>query len=329
MTRKVLVTGATGFTGGHLCRRLINEGYEVRGLVRPTSDVSGLAGLRMEIVYGDLTDRSSLNCAVEGIHTVYHIAAVYRKEGISKKTFWDVNVEGTKNILEAAWAAGVKRFVHCSTVGVQGEIKNPPAKETHPYNPGDYYQESKMDGEILALDFFKSKELPGVVFRPVGIYGPGDKRFLKLFRYIYNGKFRMFGSGETLYHLTYIDDLIDGILLCGKKDEAIGKVYTIGGDEFVPLNELVRLIAEALGVPTPTKHLPLWPIWTAGLFCEFICRPFRIEPPIYRRRVDFFIKDRAFDISKVKSELGYAPKVDLKTGLKRTADWYKEQGWLD
>jgi len=109
----------------------------------------------------------------------------------------------------------------------------------------------------------------------------------------------------------------------------VGQIYTLGGEEYVTLNELVGMIAEALGVEKPEGHLPLWPLWVAGVVCEAICRPLRIEPPIYRRRIDFFIKDRAFDISKAKKELGYQPKVDLKTGLKITADWYRQQGWLD
>jgi len=327
MGEKVLVTGSTGFTGGHLCRRLLQKGYQVRGLARETSDYIDLQKAGVEIVIGDLRDKASLTRAVKGIDTVYHLAALYRQEGVPKKLFWEVNVEGTRNILEASLEAGVKRFVHCSTVGVQGEIKNPPATEDYPYNPGDYYQESKMEGEKLALRFFSEHNLPGVV-RPVGIYGPGDKRFLKLFRYIYNGKFRMLGNGETLYHMTYIDDLVEGIILCGERDNAIGEIYTIGGEEYVTLNELVEMIAEILGVEKPRGHFPIWPVWLVSSLCETVCRPLRIEPPLYRRRLDFFIKDRAFDISKAKRELGYQPKVGLKTGLKITAEWYRQQGWL-
>jgi len=329
MAKKVLVTGATGFTGRNLCKKLVEVGHSVRGLVRNTSHRSELESLGVEIAFGDLTDANSLGAAVRGIDTVYHLAAVYRQEGVPTKYFYEVNVEGTRRLLEAAWQAGVQRFVHCSTVGVQGEIKNPPADETAPYNPGDVYQESKCEGEKAALKFFADSGLPGVVIRPVGIYGPGDTRFLKLFKFIYNGKFRMLGSGNVLYHLTYIDDLVKGVILCGEKPEAVGQIYTLGGNEYVTLNELVTLVAEALEVPVPSKHFPVWPVWFAGLLCEMACRPLRIEPPIYRRRVDFFIKDRAFDISKARRELGYEPEVDLRAGLKRTAEWYRAQGLLD
>jgi nucleoside-diphosphate-sugar epimerase len=133
----------------------------------------------------------------------------------------------------------------------------------------------------------------------------------------------MLGSGRVLYHLTYVEDLARGIILAGEKPEALGEVFTIGGREYLTLAELVERIASALGVPVPRKRLPVWPVWFAGLLCEIAFRPLGIEPPIYRRRVDFFIKDRAFDISKARRLLGYEPQVDLDTGLRLTADWYK------
>lgn len=324
----VLVTGVTGFTGGYLADRLIRDGFHVRGLVLP-SDQDIKVNSQVEVIIGDLRDKYSLVPALKGIDFVYHIAAVYREENIPKQVFWDVNVEGTKNLLEVAQKTKIKRFIHCSTVGVQGEIKNPPAPETAPYNPGDYYQESKMEGEILALQFFREGGLPGVVFRPVGIYGPGDLRFLKLFRYIKQGRFRMFGSGDVLYHLTYIDDLTEGILLVGKTPGIEGEIFTLAGERYTTLNELVMIIGELLDVEVSQRHFPVWPLWTAGVLCEFLCKPFGFNPPIYRRRVDFFMKDRAFDIGKAKSTLGYQPRVSLHQGLKRTADWYHQNKLLD
>jgi nucleoside-diphosphate-sugar epimerase len=326
--KKVLVTGTTGFTGGYLCRRLVVEGYEVRGLSLPGIDAQELEKDGVRIFRGDLTKKETLLEPVQGVDVIYHIAAVYREENIPKKVFWAVNYEGTKNLLEVAEQAGIRRFVHCSTVGVQGEIQNPPASEEAPYNPGDYYQESKMEGELVALDFFRNRRLSGVVFRPVGIYGPGDMRFLKLFRYIRNGTFRMFGSGEVLYHLTYIDDLIDGILLVGEKPNIEGEIFTLAGGRYTTLNELVGIIANVLGVTVPRRHFPVWPLWLAGAVCELLCSPFRVHPPIYRRRVDFFIKDRAFDIRKAREKLGYQPKVDLQTGLTKTAEWYRSHELL-
>ncbi len=329
MSKVAFVTGGTGFTGGYLCKNLIKRGYEVRALVRKGSETSDLTNPGVEIIEGDFTDRASLHGKMAGSDLVYHIAAAYRQEGIPKKEFWRVNVEGTRNLLECALENRVKRFVHCSTVGVQGEIANPPASEDAPYNPGDWYQNSKLDGEKLALDYFSNKGLKGTIVRPVGIYGPGDKRFLKIFRYVKNGKFKMIGSGNVLYHLTFVEDLVEGIALAGEKEAAIGQIYTIGGSEYVTLNVYVNHLAEIFDTKISKLKIPVWPVWTAGLICELICRPLRIEPPIFRRRVDFFSKDRAFDISKAKKDLGYGPKVPLREGLKITADWYQEQGLLN
>ena len=326
---RVFVTGGTGFTGSHLVERLVKEGYEVSALARKTSNTELFKRLGVEIITGDITDKDVVIKAVKGFDVVYHLAAMYREGGgIGEKPFWDVNVIGTKNILEASKNANVGRFIHCSTAGVHGHISNPPADESYPYNPGDVYQKTKVEGEKLALDYIAGG-LPGVVVRPVGIYGPGDIRFLKLFKYIQTGRFVMVGDGKVLYHLTYIDDLVDGFILCGTKENAPGQTYIIAGEKFVSFNELVELIANALDVKKPKMRFPFfWPVWTAALLCEIVCYPLRIDPPIFRRRVDIFRKDRAFDISKARNELGYEPKVSLEEGIKKTAEWYRKEGYL-
>ena len=323
-----LVTGANGFTASYVCRQLIEKGYKVLGLVRKNADMKLIEGVPVEFNYADLAVDKDFSSIMDGIDVVYHIAAAYRTENVPRRYFWDVNVEGTRKLLEAAKKAGVKKFVHSSTVGVQGYIKNPPAKEEDPYNPGDYYQESKVDGEKLVLEFYKREKLPISIVRPVGIYGPGDTRFLKLFKHINNGKFRMIGNGNVLYHMTFVEDLARGFILAGEKDESVGEVFTIGGEGFLTLVELVEKIARILRKPVPKTKIPVWPVWFGGLLCEIVCKPFGISPPIYRRRVDFFVKDRAFDISKAKRVLGYSPKFSLDEGLRITADWYLKNKWL-
>ncbi len=324
MGKTVFVTGGSGFTGGHLCRVLVARGYKVKALARQSSKVHQLKKLGVEIVTGDLSNLENQNGTFSDVDIIFHVAAAFRQEGISKEQFWKVNVNGTHALLEAAKKSNVERFVHCSTVGVQGEIEKPPAKESDPYKPGDHYQESKMEGELLALKFFKENGLKGAVVRPVGIYGPGDTRFLKLFKFINNGKFRMIGNGDVLYHLTFVEDLVDGIILAGENEAAIGNTYTIGGNDYLTLKELVASIAKILKKPVAKKNLPLKPVYWASAICEAICRPLGIEPPLYRRRLDFFTKDRAFDISRAKADLGYMPKIPLEQGLTITADWYKE-----
>ncbi|MCB0109668.1 MAG: NAD-dependent epimerase/dehydratase family protein, partial [Caldilineaceae bacterium] len=305
--QKVLITGATGFTGGHLCRALVARGYAVRALVRDEQRAADLRALGVELIPGDLRDRAALQRAVQGVEAVYHIAALFRQENVTRQEMWAINADGTRNLLDAAAAAGVGRFVHCSTIGVHGAIKQPPATEESPYGPGDDYQESKTAGEKVALQYMAEARLPITIFRPGGIYGPGDLRFLKLFRTIQQRKFIMFGSGKVLYQLVYIDDLINGILLCGSKAEALGQVYILTGAAPVTLNELVQQIAQVVGVPSPRWHLPVMPLYLAGFACELLCKPLGIAPPLYRRRVDFFRKDRAFSIQKAQTQLGFAP----------------------
>jgi nucleoside-diphosphate-sugar epimerase len=328
----VLVTGATGFTGGHLAATLARQGDGVRALVRPKSrarfDRSPLPAAGVQAVEGDLGDRAALMRATEGVEVVYHIAATYREAGQPDSAYRAINVDGTRNLLEAARSGGTRRLVHCSTGGVHGHIEHPPADEDAPLNPGDVYQETKLEAEQLARQFGLDTGLDVVVARPIGIYGPGDTRFLSMFRGLKRGRFPMLGSGRAFYHLTYIDDLVEGFRLCGTHAAAAGRTYILAGPRYTTLEELVALVARELGVRPPRIHWPVWPFWTAGVLCEMICVPLRVEPPLYRRRVDFYTKSRAFDTKRARTELGFAPKVDLEEGIHRTADWYRQQNLL-
>jgi dihydroflavonol-4-reductase len=327
---KVLVTGATGFTGGHLARHLRQTGNEVAALVRPSSvaKAQALAGGGIEIREGDLTDAAAVRRACADADVVYHIAATYREAGQSDTAYTRVNVDGTRNVLEGALAEKVRRVVHCSTGGVHGHIQHPPANENAPFAPGDVYQRTKLQAEQLASRFGRERNLDVVVVRPIGIYGPGDLRFLKMFRGLARGRFPMLGSGKVFYHLTYIDDLVGGFELAGTVPAAAGRTYILAGPRYTTLKVLVDMVAAELKVSPPRIHLPVWPVWLAGALCEALCVPLRIEPPLYRRRVDFYSKSRAFDTSRARQELGYNPSIDLETGIRLTADWYRSQGLL-
>jgi nucleoside-diphosphate-sugar epimerase len=218
--------------------------------------------------------------------------------------------------------------VHCSTVGVHGDVDHPPADEDAPLRPGDVYQETKLEGEHLARETGRRLGVDVVIARPSGIYGPGDRRLLKLFRGVARRRFPMLGTGRIYYHLTYIDDLVDGLRLCGEHAAAAGRTFILAGGEVTTLNELVGRIAAAAAVTPPRLHLPVWPFWLAGAACEALCVPLGIEPPLYRRRVDFYTKSRAFDITKARRELGYEPRVGLDEGIARTLGWYREHGWI-
>jgi nucleoside-diphosphate-sugar epimerase len=277
---------------------------------------------------GALEDRTSLVRAVKDAEIVYHIAAVYRQAGIPATTYRKVNVTAVGELIELAAEAGVRRVVLCSTVGVHGDVEHPPATEDAPLRPGDIYQTTKLEGERVARQTASRTGIGVTIVRPSGIYGPGDRRLLKLFRGIARKRFVVLGSGDIFYHLTYIDDLVEGFRLCGEMPAAAGRTYILAGGEVTTLNELMTLIAREAGVSPPRWRLPVWPFWLAGAACEAVCVPLGIEPPLYRRRVDFFTKSRAFDISRARSELGYAPHVGLREGIQRTLTWYRERGWL-
>jgi dihydroflavonol-4-reductase len=325
---RALVTGATGFTGGHLARSLVRHDWLVRALVRDVRRAGDLADAGIELAVGDLRDGSALSAAMIGVDVVFNIAALYRQAGLPSGTYRAVNATAVGRVIESAGRAGVRRVVHCSTVGVHGDVEHPPANEDAPLRPGDVYQTTKLEGERIAREAGARAGVDVVIVRPSGIYGPGDRRLLKLFRGVARGRFPMLGSGNIYYHLTYIDDLVDGFRLCAEKPPAANRTYIIAGGEVTTLKELVALVSDVAGVRPPRARLPVWPFWLAGAACEAVCAPLGIEPPLYRRRVDFYTKSRAFDITRARQELGYQPRVGLREGIRRTLDWYRTSGWL-
>ncbi|MEL6497940.1 MAG: NAD-dependent epimerase/dehydratase family protein [Planctomycetota bacterium] len=323
----ILVTGATGFTGGHLARRLLASGHTVRVLARDDPRADALESEGFEVVRGDLLDADAIDRAVAGTRIVYHIAALFRPQKDSDDVFRAVNRDAVAVLLESARKHGIERFAHCSTCGVHGAPKNVPTDENEPYAPADIYQQTKLEGELLAQEAIKNGQ-PVSIFRPGAIYGEGDTRFAKFFKPIRNGTFRMFGPGTARFHPTHVDDLVDGIILCGEHEAALGEIFIVAGPEFVTIWELVRAAAEGLGVDPPKGSLPLTPLLIAATMMEFAFKPFDITPPLYRRRCHFFYHDRGWLTSKAQEMLGFEPKITVREGFRRTAQWYVDQGFV-
>lgn len=326
---KILVTGGTGFTGKALVRRLLDDGHQVVALdYKEGLKTEELRSWGAEVVIGTVTDKDVITRCMEGVDVVQHLAAAFRELDVSQSYYRDVNVEGTRNALEAAKQAGVRKFVYCSTCGVHGNIDNPPGGEDAPIQPADYYQQTKYEAEPVVLEYNKAG-MPCTILRPAAIYGPGDpERFFMIFKRVMSGTFPMFGSGKTLYHPLYIDNLVDAMVLSMEPGRGDGEAYLIADEEYVEIEDLVRRVGRALKVEVKIPHYPVWPVVVVGHVCEKICKPFHITPPIFPRRVDWYRQNRAFKIDKAKAELGYVPAVDLDEGLRLTAEWYKQEGYL-
>ena len=324
----ILVTGGTGFTGSRLVSSLARDYGRIRVLTRSAAGARAALPAGVEIFEGDIADRAAVERATEGCEIVYNLAAAFREPGIPDRRYAEVHVEGTRHVLDAALKHGVRRVVHCSTVGVLSHIEHPPADETWDYAPGDVYQATKAEGEKLALAYARERGAPVTVARPTPIYGPGDTRLLKLFKMISRRRFVMLGRGDVFFHLVHVEDLVRGLRLMAEHPDAVGEIFTLGGREYRTLNEVVRLIAGEVGVPAPRWRLPAAPFQALGTVCEKICVPLGITPPIYRRRVDFFTKSRAFSIKKAVEVLGFEPEIDLETGIRETIAWYRGNGQL-
>ena len=324
---KILVTGGKGFLGSHLVARLSQLGETVRILARPGND-TGNEDTGASVVRGDIRDADAVDKAVQGMDKVVHLVSNFRKGGSDKHEAHDINVTGTENVLKACLKHDVKRLVHCSTIGVHGSVLTIPANETTAFNPGDLYQETKLEAEQRVWAFYKETALPITVVRPISMIGPGDLRMLKLFRMIQKGRFVVVGDGSPYFQPAYIDDVVQGFTLCLDHPGAVGEAFIIGGEEYLPLRELFQLIADELGVAPPRLRVPLAPVLALASLVEKVCVPLGIEPPLHPRRVSFFQNNRAFSVAKAKEVLGFVPGVSLQEGIRRTIGWYREQGWL-
>ena len=326
---KHLVTGGTGFTGKALVIRLLNMGHDVVALdYKEGLKTNELRDLGAEVVIGSVTDREVVRRSMKGVEVVHHLAAAFREMTVPEKHYQEVNVQGTVNVLEAAWEQGVRKFIYTSTCGVHGNVERPPAGEDAPIVPADYYQRTKYEAEPIVDEYFK-KGLKTVILRPAAIYGPGDpERFYLIFKRVASGTFPMFGNGLTLYHPLYIDNLVDAIILAMEDGKGDGRTYLIADEKYIGIEDLVRKVGTAMKIEVRIRHYPLTPLIVAGHVCETVCKPLGIKPPIFPRRVDWYRQNRAFKIDRARRELGYVPRIGLEEGLKRTAEYYRREGLL-
>lgn len=326
---KILVTGGTGFTGKALIKRLIDVGHQTVALdYKEGLNTQELKDWGSEVLIGNVTDKTAVKKSIQGVKIVFHLAAAFRELDVPNSYYEEVNIKGTRNVLQAAFEQGVKKFIYCSTCGIHGNIDNPPAGEDAPIQPADYYQRTKYEAEPIVNEYY-NKGMKTVILRPAAIYGPGDpERFYMIFKRVAKGAFPIFGDGKTLYHPLYIDNLIDAFMLAMQNGKGDGQTYLIADEKYFEIESLVQKIAAALSVRVKISYYPITPLIIVGHICEKICKPFGIKPPIFPRRVDWYRQNRAFSINRAKKDLDYQPNIDIDEGLKRTAEWYKQEKYL-
>jgi len=317
--KRVLITGGGGFIGSHLVDSQLDQGNYVRVVDQHLERLNHISDHKnIDIVSGDITGRELVELLVDGMEEVYHLASAHLDVNLSEQQYRRVNVEATIKLLEAANLSGVKRFIHCSSVGVMGDIKNPPANETYPCNPTNIYEKTKLEGEQAALGFNKATGFPVVVVRPAWVYGPRCPRTEKLIRAIRTKRFVMFGDGQNLRHPVFITDAVRGIELCAEIDQIAGQVYIIAGEKPVTSQKLIETIASVINVHPPSIHLPVEIGMLMGRFLENSFNLIEYQPPFSTRSLDFFVKNNSYEIAKAQKELGFDPQIELRSGLVRT-----------
>jgi nucleoside-diphosphate-sugar epimerase len=302
----------------------------VRALARPSSDLSRLDGLAVEIARGDVLDPESLTPALEGARVVYHLAGKLGEYGVPGEDYHRLHVEGTCNVLRACAGREIERCVYGSSPGMLGALApgDPPHKEDRPHRPTGAYESSKSAAEKAALPLAKQLGVPLVIARPEFVYGPGDTHVLGLFRAIQNGTFFYIGPGDCLCHPTYIDDAVAGLLACASPRARPLQVYHLAGPQPATILEWGTAIAAALDVRPPRLHLPT-PLVRAGAWgAELAGRLLGIRPPLTREGVRFFTESRAFSVEKAERELGWTPQVGIEEGTRRAVVWYRQEGLL-
>ena len=327
---KVLITGATGFVGSHLAELLVRQGYQVTALTRPSKKTAVLEKLGIAIVRADIRDATATRKAVREIadcDCLFHIAAKTTKHRLSRQDYYAHNVEGTRNLAEAALQAGVKRMVYASSVGVYGTNCHASIDENTTPDPDSYYRTTKLGGEHAVLALHRQAGLPVVIARLGTVFGPRSDSLLDLCRKIMRRHFRIIGDSENHHPMVYVDDVVDGIHRCGKTKAIEGETYILSGAERFRVKELLAIIAEHLGVVAPSTHLPAAGFRLYQEFSRMIYRRFGLELP-RAHYYDIFLMDHVFTTTKAHDELGYVPKVSVHQGIKLLIDWYRQEGNL-
>jgi nucleoside-diphosphate-sugar epimerase len=329
-TKRYLVTGATGFMGGALVRRLSAAGHFVRCLVRdPDAAREKFAGLDLTFVTGDVTEPGTLRGAADDVDVVYHLAAIMGHDLPSPDSFARfrrVNVEGTRAVCEACAGTGIERFVYVSSTAAMGLLTDKIVREDTPVAPFTPYQVSKWEAEEVVRGFAAERALPAVIVRPSMVYGPGFRGdFLTMAKVIRTGFFPRIGLGENLSPALFIDDCAAGLVAAGDLGRP-GETYLLSSEHSYPLDTAARIIAGAMGKRVHLVYVPRWLALAGAWTLERLFLLLGKSPMVTARNIRSTSTDRVFDISKAREELGFRQTVGFEEGLTRAVAWFREAG---
>jgi nucleoside-diphosphate-sugar epimerase len=329
MPQRWLITGATGFVGGHIAEACVKRGLPIRALVRPQSDTGWLESLGATLYRGDLTDSQVVARATADADVIVHCAAKVGDRG-PVEDYRAVNVDALRRLLEACKGRPLQRFVHMSTLGVYESRHHHGTDESEPLpaNHLDGYTQTKVEAEEVALTAQKQDGIPVVVLRPGFVYGPRDRVVLpKLLKRLREDRFHYLGGDQRLLNTIYISNLVDAVFLAVDNPQAVGKAYNLTDGEKVTKQRFINAVADGVGAPRPKQRLPRW---LAGMVSRFLRRQIRRaarsgkKPLLTHAQYKFLQLNLDFSIERARRELGYRPAVSFDQGIEQTMAWYRQ-----
>jgi nucleoside-diphosphate-sugar epimerase len=323
-----LVTGASGFLGTSLVRRLLADGVRTRVLVRSPAQAKALSVQGAEALVGEVTDERAIDIALDGVSSVYHLAGRLLVPGVPAEEYHRTHIEGTKLLLAHCRArAELTRLVHCSTTGVLGVTGEHAADEDGPMRPTNVYEATKAEAELAVRAAWRGGS-PAVIVRPGLVYGPGDLHLLGFFRAVLRRRFRPIGRRPVWLHPIYIDDMTEALVRCGHRPAAVGQCLHIAGRKPVSLSELAATIARAGGTTLPPGHIPLPVARALAAIGDLAPAQLRRSMPLTRSRLEFLTNSRVYDVTKAERLLDFAAPTELTTGIELSLAWYRRHGHI-
>jgi nucleoside-diphosphate-sugar epimerase len=338
MPHHYLITGATGFVGGHLVDACLARGDRVSAIVRPNTDATALEKQGVAIFRGDFGDPALVQQALNsGVDVVVHCAAKVGDRGPVEE-YRPTNVEAFRHLLDACKGRPLHRFIHVSSLGVYEARHHQQTDESEPLPPAhmDSYTTTKVEADKLAQDYIRSSGLPITILRPGFVYGPRDKVVLpKLIRHMARKKVHYLGADQRAQNCIHVGNFVDSVFLAVDNPKAVGQIYNLTDGEFVSKKRFIEAVADGMGLKKSKQVLPYW---LAALVVKLVKRQMTKalasgkKPWVTPAQFKFMQLNLDFSIEKAKRELGYSPRIKFDEGMKETVAWYKahpEVVWPD